>query len=183
LDSKSTIQPATRSLVEFKVLSSNDLEAFRAIQSEYLDQWSMDFLKEQFTKFPNLYVGVFVRSKKLVGIAYGSVNEDDSITLQGIAVKYSLWRKGIGSRLLSFFEEQVRKTGRHRISLGSGEGFAEQFYLKNGYTPLEIKAKSEDGRVLATERIRDYSDGVIRREHLRQELKPKEVIFIMEKHW
>ncbi len=75
----------------------------------------------------------------------------------------------------------MRKLEKSIISLGSGEGFAEQFYLKNGYKPLEIKAKSADSIVLAKERVRDYSDGIVKRERLRRELKPNEVIFIMQK--
>ena len=46
---------------------------------------------------------------------------------------------------------------------------------------MEIKAKSEDGQVLANESVLSYSDGILKRERLRLELKPKEIIFIFEK--
>jgi GNAT superfamily N-acetyltransferase len=169
-------------LVQTRVLVGGDLEAFRRIQSEYLDNWTPVLLREQFSKFPSLHVGSFLKAT-LVGIAYGTADlEDDSATLQGIAVRFSLWRRGIGSTLLGFFEEQVRGMGIHSVGLGCGEGFAEQFYMKNGYRPVELKAKSVDGRVLAVEPVRDYSDGLLKRERLRRELRPREVIFIMEKH-
>ena len=157
------------------------MTTFHSIQREYLENWTFDYLRNQFQKQPDLYVGSFLEGRGLVGIAYGVVNEEKSAVLQGIAVRYSLWRKGIGSRLLRFFEEWVRKKGCRSVSLGSGEGPAEQFYLKNGYRPIEIKAKSEDGRVLSKENVYDYSDGLRKRELLRSNLKPKEVIFIMEK--
>lgn len=168
-----------RKLLETRVLLESDLEAFREIQSEYLDKWTPALLREQFSKFPSLYVGLFLNGA-LIGIAYGTA-DSSSATLQGIAVKFSLWRKGIGSALLSFFEQQTNGMGVHKVGLGCGEGFAEQFYVKNGYRPVELKAKSADGRVLAVEPVRDYSDGLVKRERLRRELHPSEVIFIMEK--
>ena len=172
----------TLSSMTFRLICSNDLRDFKALQSEYLDTWTSAFLERQFLSYSDLYVGAFLRHSELVGVAYGSFDEGaKSAVLQGIAVKYSLWRSGIGSRLLRLYEEQVRKRGGRNVSLGSGEGFAEQFYLKNGYRAIEIKAKTEDGKVLASQRVRDYSGGLLKREHLRSELKPKEVIFIFEK--
>jgi len=142
-------QTDSTSSIEYRIISTNDLESFKEIQSEYLDKWTADFLKEQFSKSPNLYVGSFLE-KKLVGIAYGSINKENSAVLNGIAVKYALSRNGIGSRLLGFFEEQVRKTGSRRIGLGSGEGFAEQFYLKMDTNPWKLKPSQKMDKFLQT---------------------------------
>ena len=119
---------------------------------------------------------------RLVGIAYGSINNKNSgVILNGLAVIFSQWRKGMGSNLLRFFEERARKSGFRSVSLGCGEGSTELFYLKNCYRPIEIQAKAKDGRILATEKVRGYSDGLSKRERLREKLRPMETIFIFEK--
>jgi len=41
--------------------------------------------------------------------------------------------------LLAFFEAQIAALGYASISLGSADGYVERFYIKNGYTPVELK--------------------------------------------
>jgi len=43
--------------------------------------------------------------------------------------------KGIGSKLISFFEKEAKKINKKYIELGAF-GEAERFYIKNKYTPL-----------------------------------------------
>ncbi|CAF1575272.1 unnamed protein product [Didymodactylos carnosus] len=72
----------------------------------------------------------------MCGIPYGCEYDETTITLQGIAVLYKYWRYGIGSRLLEFFETKV---DRIKITVGTAsDEFVEQFYLKNGYKPVQF---------------------------------------------
>jgi N-acetylglutamate synthase-like GNAT family acetyltransferase len=165
--------------MEIKILPQKDIKEFWKLQTEYLDKWTLDHLKTEYSKFPDLYVGCYEEGK-LIGIAHGFI-KGDIIILQGIAVKYDTWRKGIGTKILNFFEKQAKQTGKKIISVGSAEGFVEKFYLKNGYNPVEIQAKGEDHHIFAKEKVKDYDDGLKKKDKLRKKLNPKEVIFIMEK--
>ncbi len=74
---------------------------------------------------------------EVVGVCYGRPSPGpDEVVLQGIAVEYSLQRKGIASRLLCAFEASVAAHGGRRVSLGSGTGGEERFYLHHGYEPV-----------------------------------------------
>lgn len=165
--------------MEIKVLPQKDLEAFWKLQTEYLDNWSFNHLKEEFSKYRDLYVGCY-EENILIGIAYGFI-KGEAVILQGVAVRHDIWRRGIGSKILTFFESQAKLTGRKTISVGSAEGFVEQFYLKNGYKPITIQAKDENHYLLAEEKVENYEDGLKKREELRKKLNPQEVIFIMNK--
>src|SRR3989338_2580258 len=103
--------------MEIKVLPQKDLKNFWKIQVEYLDNWSFEYLKKEHSKYPNLYIGCY-EDNKLIGIAYGFIKKE-IIILQGIAVKHDIWRKGIGSKILNFFEKQAKHTGKKIISVGS----------------------------------------------------------------
>ena len=140
---------------------------FGCLQDEYLDKWSFDYLKKEYSKYPNLYVGCY-EDDQLIGIAYGFI-KGKIIILQGMAVKHNIWRKGIGSRILNFFEKQAKQTGMKIISVGSAEGF------------VEIRAKGEDHHLFAKEKVKDYEDGLKKKEKLRNKYNPHEVIFIMNK--
>jgi len=165
--------------MEIKVLPQKDLKNFWKIQVEYLDNWSFEYLKKEHSKYPNLYIGCY-EDNKLIGIAYGFIKKE-IIILQGIAVKHDIWRKGIGSKILNFFEKQAKHTGKKIISVGSAEGFVEKFYLKNGYEPVSIHAKGENHNLFAEKKVKNYEDGLKKREKLRKKYNPKEVIFIMDK--
>ena len=58
--------------------------------------------------------------------------------LQGIAVRETVYGQGYGSRMLGFFEQQVKHAGYEAVSLGSAGGYVDRFYLKNGYEPIEF---------------------------------------------
>ncbi|MGN0164914.1 MAG: GNAT family N-acetyltransferase [Lachnospiraceae bacterium] len=82
------------------------------------------------------------------GIAFGwarqlDVPEDCSFTLDGIAVKEQYRRRGLGSLLLKKFESCASGYGFNRIGVGSAEGCAEEFYIRNGYAPKEYKVFGE----------------------------------------
>ena len=166
--------------MEVKILPKKDLKDFWEIQKEYLDKWNFDYLEEEYSRHPELYIGCY-DGGKLIGIAYGFVR-GNIVTLQGIAVVHENWRMGIGSKILKFFENMVKQTGKKTIGVGSAEGFVEKFYFKNGYRPVEIQAKDKQGKIIKKEKVESYEDGFRKKEKLKELTRPKEVIFIMEKN-
>lgn len=52
-----------------------------------------------------------------------------------MAVLENYRNKGVGEKLLSFFEKQAKKLNKKYIELGALDS-AEKFYLKNNYKPL-----------------------------------------------
>jgi len=80
-----------------------------------------------------LYVGCY-KQQELIGIAYGFVKKN-AVILSGIAVKHEYWKKGIGTKLLSFFEKQAKKTEKKKISIGAANSPINVvgFYEKSGY--------------------------------------------------
>ena len=127
-------------------LTAQDQERFDAIRHEYLFG-DDDFIAEMQTKYPEAYGGYFI-DDLMVGVCYGwprseQVDNDDSFTLDGIALIEPYNKYGRGSRLLSFFEDAVRKIGYERASVGSAGGYVERYYLKNGFKPIEFKVMIE----------------------------------------
>jgi len=182
-------------------LLAPDLEAAFALNEEYLGA-SRDEFFCHYRKNADLFVGIFANSA-LVGICYG-MNWDEKpgcVVLKGIATLQSHWRSGAGSLLIKFFEQQVKKRDKQRITLGSAADLkTENFYLKNGYAPTNLRAsvKTIDlpanyerlGYVFSAcrpegETINLYVPTAVRDKRLQAKLKDdlgaQEVIFIMEK--
>lgn len=168
-------------------IQKEDYEKAHAFQCEYLDYESFDECVARMEANPGLYLTAF-HEEELVGICYGhpSNRGESAINLQGIAVNLdeskSYARKGIGSALMKQFEKAVKEKGYHKIGLGCADDLkVEHFYLKNGFYPFELVAKSEQGEEHARVNVSDYARGKGIQEQLRQKYKPKEVIFIFEK--
>ncbi len=166
--------------MKLKVLPKKDLKNFWEIQKEYSDKWDFDYLEEEYSRYSELYIGCY-DGERLIGIAYGFVR-GNIVTLQGIAVIHERWRRGIGTKILKFFENRVKLIGKKTVGVGSAEGFVEKFYLKCGYRPVEIQAKDKWGKIVKKERVESYEDGIRKREKLKKLTHPKEIIFIMEKN-
>ena len=62
--------------------------------------------------------------------------------LDGIAIVQPYNAVGRGGKLISLFEQCVSALGYKNISLGSADGYVERFYIKNGYTPVEMNLSS-----------------------------------------
>lgn len=166
--------------MKIKLLPKKDLKLFWKIQKKYLDKWTYSYLEVQYNLFSNLYIGCYDNNNKLIGLAYGFPKRN-MIILQGICVLHKQWRSGLGTKILKYFEKQVKKTGKKIVSVGSAEGFVEKFYLSNGYLPVELQVKDKNYIVLHKEKVKDYIQGNIIREKLRKKYKPKEIIYIMNK--
>lgn len=126
-----------------------DWPAAFAIHQEYLDsEQSLADFSILYGKYPTLYVGCY-RDTELIGICFGypfTEKRPDAkgvIVLEGIAVKDSCWNLGYGSQLLHFFENQAKAfLGYTKISVGSAANIeTENFYLKNGFTPIQLCIK------------------------------------------
>lgn len=137
--------------MEFKLIPKKDLRKVWKLQKEYVDEKiKLKEIKELYPKFPELFVGCYYR-KKLIGICIPGIQEKE-LYIKGIAVKYQYWRRGIGSKLLNFFEHQLRALNKKRINVPSADiDWVERFYLNNGYKPILFLVK-----VKITNLPRDY---------------------------
>lgn len=118
--------------MEIKKLPEKDLDEAYALDKKYVHEDStLDEFKKFYQENPKLYVGCYEEGE-LIGLVYGSTKED-FVILNSIAVRGDYWRKGIGSKLLKKFEEQVKKLNATKISVVAAEGWVENFYLKNGF--------------------------------------------------
>jgi ribosomal-protein-alanine N-acetyltransferase len=125
-------------MLEFKTISDKDLDEVIKLHREYVDEnIKSEEIKKIYEKYPDLFVGCYLDGK-LVGICIPDILRGE-LYLKSIAVKHEYWRKGIGSKLLSLFEERLKRRGIKRISVGSAPiNWVERFYLKHGYKPIRI---------------------------------------------
>jgi GNAT superfamily N-acetyltransferase len=72
--------------------------------------------------------------KEVVGLVFGYVEENQSITVAMAASDARYRCRGIASSLLKELEQRVLSKGHHFIVLGAAET-AEDFYIKCGYVP------------------------------------------------
>ena len=127
--------------MEFKLIPKKDLSRAWKLHREYVDEKTkLKEIKEVYSKFHKLFVGCYDKNE-LIGICIPGIFNKE-IHIRGIAVKHEYWRKGIGSRLLKFFEQQLRNSGRKRITVPSADiDWVEKFYLNNGYKPIQFLVK------------------------------------------
>lgn len=74
-------------------------------------------------------------ASEIVGVCFGysSLTGDATVILEGLAVT-AAWRgRGVGVRMLAYFEDTARETGYACVQLGTVEGAVSQFYLRRGY--------------------------------------------------
>lgn len=123
--------------LELRAISDEDFDRLVELDEEYLSS-GREKLTQWRAEHPRLFRGAFLDGK-LVGICYPKPTEGAEIVLEGIAVSFDLWRKGIGSRLLADFENEAFSGGFTGISLGSTpDAPTEGFYIKNGYRAIQI---------------------------------------------
>ena len=123
-----------------KIIPKSDYIYLKQIVEEYLSLSNLEKICEQ---FPSAVVGYYI-DDKLIGVCFGFEIDDENFTLDGIAIIEPYNAKGRGGRLISLFEQNVSALGYKNISLGSADGYVERFYIKNGYTPIELKIYSQD---------------------------------------
>lgn len=70
---------------------------------------------------------------EVIGIVFGRINDDNSITISMVAVQENYRGIGIAKEMILLLEERATHYGIHYIHLGAVES-AEGFYSKLGYT-------------------------------------------------
>lgn len=125
------------------LLNESNKAAFYALAAEYLPGSDPAQMARYEKEYPQAFLAV-EREGQVIGVAFGwprrfDAPQDPSFELKGIAITWDDWRKGYGRRLLAAFEQAARGYGAACVSLGSAEGFVEEFYLDCGYSPKEYK--------------------------------------------
>ena len=186
--------------MELKLIPKKDLSKVWKLQGEYVDEKiKLKDIKEIYSKYPVLFVGCYNKNE-LIGICIPGIFKRD-IYIKGIAIKYKYWRKGIGSKLLKFFEQRLKNLDKKKITAPSADiDWVEKFYLKNRYKPicflLKIKKeklpkdyKKKRYKILNERDEDDYKVFYIKtrrydpkqRERIKTLFNADEVIYIMEK--
>jgi len=70
---------------------------------------------------------------EVIGIVFGRINDNNSITIGPVAVHGNYRGSGIAKEMMLLLEERAINYGIHSINLGAVES-AERFYSKLGYT-------------------------------------------------
>ena len=131
-------------------LSGARRPAFLALASEYLPGSDPGRMAEMAARFPRAFLTAEdVEGGDLLGIAFGWMRPgaEDEFSLDGIAVPVPFQRRGVGSLLLAAFERSAVLYGARVVSVGSAEGGAERFYLRNGYRPVRFRAMADGAPV------------------------------------
>lgn len=152
---------------------------------------SYSYEKNKWFKLPTLVIGCYDK-QRLIGFCTGSKRKGlDSVILNSIAVKTKYQRHGWGSKILHFFENEAKKLGERKVSVGSAGGYVERFFLKNGFYPHSFfvrirrnkvpKNYKEKGFTIIGERGNKYVK-ILFIEIKNKEYNPKNKDFIKEEY-
>lgn len=138
-------------------------DAFYALAAEYLPGSDVQKMQKFVRMYPETFL-VMLLERKVIGAAFGwprrwADPEDESFTLDGIAVRAEHQKKGYGKQLLAAFESAAARYGAPCVSVGSAGGYVERFYIENGYVPKQYKVWDDNGPVVEKvfEGIEDYA--------------------------
>lgn len=151
-------------MVKPRTVAELDLEAFRRLHNRYVDRdESLKTVRDWYREHPELLLGAY-DDGDLVGHALGRPRSEETVELSGISVAPTHRRRGIGSALLSAFEDRAAAQGFRRVELGSAGGYVDEFYLEHGYTPESVLVRLDPdeapdgpdrGYEIADERVED----------------------------
>jgi len=142
-------------MVEIRSVDERELEEFRRLHNRLTASGeSAETVREWHDEHPELLVGAYADGE-LVGFALG-IPDDGSVLLEGIGVRESHRRAGLGSSLLDRIETAARDRDADRISLGSAGGYVDAFYVANGYQPESVLLRFESGAMPSRYRSLDY---------------------------
>ena len=123
--------------LEFRAVPDRDFQRVLELDEEYVGM-GQDKLTDWKAARPDWFRGAYLKGE-LVGVCYGNERPPGAVVLQGIAVVFEYWRKGIGSKLIGDFERTVFSAGIIKISLGSAaDKPTESFYIKNRYRATHV---------------------------------------------
>lgn len=133
-------KPKYRDDLIFMVLEAkNALGVFPRLNEDLLDIRAF-----YFDKGDMFWIAVDENDRVVGSIGYSSVENSSEVWLHRLYVKFSLKRKGIGSKLLETAESYILSKGKTCILVHLGKDFTEShsFYPKKGYReykPLYMK--------------------------------------------
>ncbi len=158
-----------------KNIEKADYNKFIDIMKLYLPDSDESLVNRMYEKYKNTFVGYYI-DDLLVGICYGwprreAVADDESYTIEGIAIIHPFNAQGRGPKLLAYFEQRVKELGFFKISVGSADGYVERFYLKNGYIPKEYKVLRNDKEAYVHKILTDQDYHMLNRNELIQRVK------------
>lgn len=122
-------------MVDIRTVDEMELKAFRDLHNAYVDRnETIGTLRDWYREQAELFVGAFANGE-LIGHCLGRPQSEERVELAGIAVAPAHRRRGIGTALLSAFEDRAAALGFQQIGLGSAGGYVDKFYVENGYSP------------------------------------------------
>lgn len=95
-------------------------------------EYSIEKWKERMNNHGDLMLYASLDSE-IIGIVFGRINDDNSITIGPVAIHENYRGSGIAKEMMLLLEERAINRGIHLINLGAVES-AERFYSKLGYT-------------------------------------------------
>lgn len=95
-------------------------------------EYSLEKWEERMKNHGNLMLYASLDSE-VIGIVFGRINDNYSITIGPVATHENCRGIGIAKEMIFLLEEQAKHYGIHSINLGAVES-AERFYSKLGYT-------------------------------------------------
>jgi GNAT superfamily N-acetyltransferase len=126
------------------LLTPGQLAAAAELAAEFLGPSGADALRADFAAFPRLAIALTIDGT-VAGVAFGHPDAEEGATLEGIVVDDERTARGLGSLLLTRFEQAAAYAGYGAVNLGSAGGYVEHFYLKNGYQQAEYMVVIPDG--------------------------------------
>ena len=95
-------------------------------------EYSLQKWEERRQKYSDLMLYASLNNE-VIGIVFGRIIDDNSITIGPVAVHKNYRGRGIAKEMMLLLEERALQYGIHSIKLGAVEA-AEGFYSKLGYT-------------------------------------------------
>lgn len=122
--------------MELRAAEENELEELVEFDRSYAGSHAtIEDFRERFEELSETFI-IAKEDGEIIGDATGKMESKNCMGLQSIAVKEGYKGKGIGTRILNFFEQKTQKYAS-RITIASADN-VEEFYQKNGYEPVQI---------------------------------------------
>ncbi len=140
--------------MNIKLIPKSDLKLADNLQQQILNPKhkkryrSFGYITKSYYRNPSLFIGAYNKNK-LIGIVFGHIKKE-KILLGEMAISEKYRNKGIGSKLIKFFENKAEELNKKYIELGAF-GDAERFYIKNKYTPILF------AQIYPKDVLKDYS--------------------------
>jgi ribosomal protein S18 acetylase RimI-like enzyme len=163
-----TPEEQEHSPIEVRPANGRDMDALLAIEQQcfnvyYYDYYTLD--RRDFEYYLQDTDGLFlvaVQEARVVGYVLGPVDtwrNPPSAHIDSIAVLQDVQHKGVGSRLLLSFVNEVRRLGCRRVTLevSTANGVGRAFFTKYGFRKIrglpDYYGKGLPGLLMAVELI------------------------------